>query len=128
MNLSIYRSIYLSIYRPICLSVYLFIYLGLSLSLSLYIQICKFVRSCLYVQRHNIDTTFILSLVYTHKQVSVCIHARLLLVYSLIHFTGFCIHIYTSTPQLPFKRPHIPSNREHKALARGTLGGLGTSS
>ena len=31
----------------------------------------------------------------------------------------------TSTPQLPFKRPQIPSNRDHKALNRGTLGGLG---
>ena len=32
---------------------------------------------------------------------------------------------YTSTPQLPFKEPQIPSNRDHKALNRGTLGGLG---
>ena len=31
----------------------------------------------------------------------------------------------TSTPQLPFKEPQIPSNRDHKALNRGTLGGLG---
>ena len=30
-----------------------------------------------------------------------------------------------STPQLPFKRPQIPSNRDHKGLNRGTLGGLG---
>ena len=29
------------------------------------------------------------------------------------------------TPQLPFKRPQIPSNRDHKALNRGTLGGAG---
>ena len=29
----------------------------------------------------------------------------------------------TSTPQLPFKRPHIPSNRDHKALNRAALGG-----
>ena len=28
-------------------------------------------------------------------------------------------------PQLPFKTPHIPSNRDHEALIRGTLGGLG---
>ena len=35
------------------------------------------------------------------------------------------ILIYTSTPQLPFKTPQIPSNRDHKALNRGTLGGLG---
>ena len=33
----------------------------------------------------------------------------------------------TSTPQLPFKRPQIPSNRDHKALNRGTLGGAGTT-
>ena len=31
----------------------------------------------------------------------------------------------TSSPQLPFKIPHIPSNRDHKALNGGTLGGLG---
>ena len=40
-----------------------------------------------------------------------------------------CIHIhiyiYTNTPQLPFKTPKIPSNRDYKALKRGTLGGLG---
>ena len=29
----------------------------------------------------------------------------------------------TSTPQVPFKTPQIPSNRDHKALNRGTLGG-----
>ena len=33
----------------------------------------------------------------------------------------------TSTPQLPFKTPQIPSNRDHKALNRATLGGLGTA-
>ena len=31
----------------------------------------------------------------------------------------------TSTPQLPFKEPQIPSNRDCKALNRGTSGGLG---
>ena len=30
-------------------------------------------------------------------------------------------------PQLPFKRPQIPSYRDHKALNRGTLGSQGTS-
>ena len=30
-----------------------------------------------------------------------------------------------STPQLPFKRPYIPSSGDRKALNRGTLGGLG---
>ena len=30
-----------------------------------------------------------------------------------------------STPQQPSKTPQIPSNRDHKALNRGTLGGLG---
>ena len=34
---------------------------------------------------------------------------------------------YASTPQLPFKRPQIPSYRDHKALNRATLGGLGSS-
>ena len=33
----------------------------------------------------------------------------------------------TSTPQLPFREPQIPSNRDHKALNRGTLLGLGGS-
>ena len=33
--------------------------------------------------------------------------------------------IITSTPQLPFEIPHIPTNRDQKALIRGTLGGLG---
>ena len=36
-----------------------------------------------------------------------------------------CIYIYTSTPQLPFKTPQTPSNRDHKALNRGTLRALG---
>ena len=31
----------------------------------------------------------------------------------------------TSTPQLPAKIPQIPSNRDHKALNGGTLGGGG---
>ena len=29
-------------------------------------------------------------------------------------------------PQLTLKRPQIPSNRDHKALNRGTLGGVGS--
>ena len=32
-----------------------------------------------------------------------------------------------STPQLPLKTPQTPSNSDHKALNRGTLGGLGNS-
>ena len=32
----------------------------------------------------------------------------------------------TSTPSLPFKTPQIPSNGDHTALNRGTLGGQGT--
>ena len=31
-----------------------------------------------------------------------------------------------STPQLPFEEPQIPSNRDHKALNRGTLEGRGS--
>ena len=31
----------------------------------------------------------------------------------------------TSTPQLPFETPQIPSNRDHKAHNRGKWGGLG---
>ena len=31
-----------------------------------------------------------------------------------------------STRQLPFKISHIATNRDHKALYRGTLGGLGS--
>ena len=34
---------------------------------------------------------------------------------------------FTSTPQIPFKEPQIPSSRVYKALNRGTLGGLGIS-
>ena len=33
---------------------------------------------------------------------------------------------HSSAPQLPFKRPQTTSNRDHKALNRGTLGGLGS--
>ena len=32
-----------------------------------------------------------------------------------------------STPQVPLKIPHIPTNRDYKALNRATLGGLGGS-
>ena len=32
----------------------------------------------------------------------------------------------SSTPQLPFKIPHIPTDKDQKALKRGTLGGLGS--
>ena len=31
----------------------------------------------------------------------------------------------SGTPQLPYKTPQIPSNRDHTALNTGTLGGLG---
>ena len=35
------------------------------------------------------------------------------------------IMTHTSTPQLPFKTLQIPSDRDHKALNAGALGGLG---
>ena len=35
------------------------------------------------------------------------------------------IFCFTSTPQLPFKTPQIPSNGDHKVLTRATMGGLG---
>ena len=35
--------------------------------------------------------------------------------------------LFSSTPQLPFKTPQIPFNRDHKALNSGTLGGVGSS-
>ena len=39
---------------------------------------------------------------------------------------SFGLFVTTSTPQLAFKTPHIPTNRDQKALNnRGTLGGLG---
>ena len=46
----------------------------------------------------------------------------------LLAFYDCCKESYghTSTPQLPLKIPHIPTNRDQKALNRGTLGGLGT--
>ena len=31
----------------------------------------------------------------------------------------------TSTPQVPLKKPQIPSNRDHKTLNKGTLKGAG---
>ena len=31
----------------------------------------------------------------------------------------------TSTVQLPFQRPQVPSNGDHQALKNGTLGGAG---
>ena len=31
----------------------------------------------------------------------------------------------TGTPQLAFKRPHLPTNGDHRALKRATLGALG---
>ena len=34
----------------------------------------------------------------------------------------------SSTPQLPFKEPQIPSNADHKALNGGPLGGVGLRS
>ena len=34
---------------------------------------------------------------------------------------------FHQNPQLPFKIPRIPTNRDHKPLDRGTLGGLGRS-
>ena len=38
----------------------------------------------------------------------------------------FWYALYTpSTPQLPFTRPQMPSNGDHKALNRATLGGAG---
>ena len=43
--------------------------------------------------------------------------------------SGMCLkfvtRIPTSTPQLPLQEPQIPSHEDHKALNRGTLGGLG---
>ena len=42
--------------------------------------------------------------------------------YIRIHKKGFVNILYTTTPQLPFKTSQIPSNRDHKALDRGTLG------
>ena len=30
----------------------------------------------------------------------------------------------SSTPQLPFKEPQMPSHRDHKALNKGTFGGV----
>ena len=35
------------------------------------------------------------------------------------------VYVTSSTPPLPFKIPQIPSNRGHKALKKGTLGGVG---
>ena len=60
---------------------------------------------------------------------SKALHSRLLL---RSHIQGnselylwFWATFLTSTPQLPFKRPQISSNGDHKALNRGTSGGVG---
>ena len=62
-------------------------------------------------------------------------HPRKLFTYVFGFRSGPSLHLksgqtmfYTSTPQLPFKRPQIPSNKDLKALNRGTLGGLGMCS
>ena len=36
--------------------------------------------------------------------------------------SGYVMGVHTSSPQLPFKTPQIPANRDHKALSRSTLG------
>ena len=42
-----------------------------------------------------------------------------------IHPKPHVIFLIHQHPQLPFKRPQIPSNTDHKALYRGTLRGVG---
>ena len=36
---------------------------------------------------------------------------------------GFELGLGTSTPPLPFKRPHLPTNRDHTALNKRHIGG-----
>ena len=45
--------------------------------------------------------------------------------YNMIFERVMIYSLYTSTPQLPLKRPQIPSNRDHRALNGGTFGGVG---
>ena len=43
-----------------------------------------------------------------------------------LKYDSQCGNPIPAPPQLPFKTPQVPSNRDCKALNRGTLGGLGT--
>ena len=48
----------------------------------------------------------------------------------LLHLTSDALGrtpkwVYSKNPQLPFKRPQIPSNGDRMALTRGTSGGVG---
>ena len=50
----------------------------------------------------------------------------LTIIWEFSNMKGPNVDLNTSTPQLPFKIPQIPSNKDHKALNRGTFGGLGS--
>ena len=74
-------------------------------------SISRYIHTCIHIHIHVYVYTRVY--IYTHLSIYLSIHPSIYL------------HIYTSTPQLPFKRPHIPSNRDHKALHRVILwGGL----
>ena len=36
--------------------------------------------------------------------------------------SGGSIGLYASTPKLPFKIPHMPTNRDRQVVSRATLG------
>ena len=91
---------------------------------------------------------YIFSLFILYIHTYICIYTICCLVFSFLCwcFSGFGLCVLcqvsglglgrlvfwfdasfgcSSIPQLPFKRPQIPSNRDHMALNRGTFGGLG---
>ena len=76
--------------------------------------------------------TFVLILVSETYKLHLHLYLSLYLSMYVSIFLSFFLHLsiflYTSTPQLPFKIHHIPTNRDHKALNRGRLGGLGDTS
>ena len=98
-------------------------------------------------------TTYTYINVYRHVHVHLHLHLRIYVyvyvpmhVHANVHNLQFtdtvtrtCTYVYvetleeratealahTSTPELPFKTPQIPSNRDHQALNKATLGGPG---
>ena len=87
-----------------------------------------------YIQKHIHVYRYIHTYIHTYMhKLHMYIHTlHICTIYIYIHTnTCTCTYIYihrqmhSSTPQLPFQRPQIPSNRDHKVFNRGTLGGAG---
>ena len=57
--------------------------------------------------------------------VCVCLRIAAPFLRTFVYVNRNHVVLCSSTPQLPFRIPQLPSNRDLKALNRGTLGGLG---